>query len=313
MHAGCKSILFCFFIIIASQLCAQVKLPALIRDSMILQRDAKITIWGWASGGEKVSLAFNKKKYSAKAAADGNWRIVLPATKAGGPYTMELAGKNRIVLNNILFGDVWFCSGQSNMVHQMNIHDVRYAKEIAAANYPEIRQYWVPTITNLQSPQKDLPAGNWRPAVGDGVRPFSAVAYFFAKKLYEENHIPIGIINAAVGGTPIEAWISEDGFKDFSAQMDIIKKNKDTAYTNGFNRRNMTAVAVQQTDAGMIGEKKWFDVNYIPAGWRNINIPGYWEDQGIKDLNGVVWYRREINIPAALTGRQAKVFFGKDC
>ncbi len=123
------------------------------------------------------------------------------------------------------------------MVHQMNIHDVRYEKEIAAANYPEIRQFWIPTLTHLTGPQNDLPAGNWQPAVGESVRPFSAVAYFFAKKIYDQYHVPIGIINASVGGTPIEAWISEAGLKDFPSITSIIEKNKDTAYNQPLHKR----------------------------------------------------------------------------
>ena len=294
---------------------AQVKLPQLVRDSMILQRDTKVNIWGWASANEKITVKFNSKSFKTKADNAGNWKVQLPSTKAGGPYSIEIAGKNKIVLNNILFGDVWFCSGQSNMVHQLNIHDVTYAKEIAEANNPQIRQFWIPALTNLQGPQNNLPTGYWKPAVGDDVRPFSAVAYFFAKKIYEKYHVPVGLINASVGGTPIEAWTSEEGLKDFSSLINIIQKNKDTAYINSMNR---TAAAnntgrQQQKDLGMIGEKKWYDVSYIPpvGGWRNINIPGYWEDQGIKDLNGVVWYRKEIEIPVSMTGIGAKVFLGR--
>ena len=285
----------------------QIRLPQLVRDSMVLQRDAKVNIWGWASAGENISASFNGKKYQAKADANGQWIFQLAPMKAGGPYTMELAGKNKIVLKDILIGDVWFCSGQSNMVHQLNIHDVTYANEIATANNPEIRQFWIPTLTSLAGPQENLPSGFWKSAVGEDIRPFSAVAYFFAKKIYQQYKIPIGIINASVGGTPIEAWTSEEGLKDISNLYATIQKNKDTAYLNSLNRRpggfgNRPAPPV---DAGMAGPLKWFDPNYIPKGWRNINIPGYWEDQGVKDLNGVVWYRREIDIPASMESEKS--------
>jgi len=293
---------------------AQVRLPRLVRDSMILQRDTKIKIWGWASNGEKISIKFNKKNYKTKADANGNWSVFLSPLKAGGPYTMDIEGKNKISLKEILIGDVWFCSGQSNMVHQMNIHDVTYAKDISEANYPEIRQFWIPTLTSLQGPKDDFPAGNWVPAIGDQVRPFSAVAFFFARDLYEKYHVPIGIINSSVGGTPIEAWTSEEGLKEFSAIQTTIQKNKDTAYVNGLARSAMAANAnrsMQVLDKGMMEPVKWYDNAYVPKGWRPINIPGYWEDQGIKDLNGVVWYRKEINIPASMTGKPAKVFLGR--
>ena len=292
---------------------AQVKLPQLVRDSMILQRDVPVNIWGWAAANEKVQVTFNNKNYRTKADNSGNWKIQLPPTKAGGPYTIAVSGKNTITLKEILFGDVWFCSGQSNMVHQMNIHDVRYAKEIAAANYPQIRQFWVATLTSLQGPKNDLPGGYWKAAVGEDIRPFSAVAYFFAKNLFEKYHIPVGIINASVGGTPIEAWTSEEGLKDFAALQATIQKNKDTAYLNSFNRRPAANANRQAppADAGLTGAVKWYDAAYQPKGWRTINIPGYWEDQGVKDLNGVLWYRKEINIPASMTGKPARVFLGR--
>ena len=291
---------------------AQVRLPVLVRDSMILQRDTRINIWGWASEGERVSIKFNKKNYKATTGNDGKWLIQLPPMKAGGPYMMDITGSNKILLKEILIGDVWICSGQSNMVHQMNIHDVTYAKDIAEANNPQIRHFWIPTLTNLQGPQDDLPTGYWKLAIGDEVRPFSAVAYFFAKKLFEKYHVPIGLINASVGGTPIEAWTSEEGLKDFSSIQATIQKNKDTAYINGANRAAFNnSTRPQQNDLGMLGEKKWFDVSYTPKGWKTINIPGYWEDQGLKDLNGVVWYRKEIDVPASMTGKPAKVFLGR--
>ncbi|HRG81250.1 MAG TPA: sialate O-acetylesterase [Chitinophagaceae bacterium] len=290
----------------------QIRLPRLVRDSMILQRDTKIHIWGWASANERISVKFNSKTYKVKADQAGNWSVLLPPFMAGGPYTMELSGKNKLILKDILIGDVWFCSGQSNMVHQLNIHDVTYANEIATANYPAIRQFWIPTMTNLQEAQQDFPAGNWKAAVGEDIRPFSAVAYFFAKKLYEKYHVPIGIINASVGGTPIEAWTSEEGLKEMQSMTSVIQKNKDTAYVNSTNRAAAAANRPPVSkDSGLSAAVKWFDPNYQPAGWRPINIPGYWEDQGIKDLNGTVWYRKEIIIPASIAGKEAKIFLGR--
>jgi sialate O-acetylesterase len=291
----------------------QVKLPAIIRDSMVLQRNAAIKIWGWASNGEKVSVKFNAKTYKTKTTANGKWMVTLPPMKAGGPFTMDISASNKVSLKEILIGDVWVCSGQSNMVHQMNIHDVTYANDIAQANYPQIRQFLIPASTSLEGPKENLPAGFWKSAIADDVRPFSAVAFFFAIKIYEQYHVPIGLINASVGGTPIEAWTSEQGLKEFPALLNTIEKNKDTAFINNINRNavaNNTAKP-QQKDLGMIGEKKWYDISYIPKAWHNINIPGYWEDQGIKDLNGVVWYRKEIEVPVLMTGIPAKVFLGR--
>lgn len=291
---------------------AQLRLPKLISDGMVLQRDAGLNIWGWASPGEKITVRFQNKNYKTVTDDSGKWQVKVPPMPAGGPYTMEIAGKTKVLVQDILLGDVWFCSGQSNMVHQLNIHDVTYAREIAEANDPQIRQFLIPTLTNLQGPQNELPRGEWKTAVGEDIRPFSAVAYFFAKKIHDKYQVPVGIINASVGGTPIEAWISEEGLKDFTNLQSTIAKNKDTTYINSLNRRipggNRPAPPV---DLGMEGTPKWYEISYSSKGWRPINVPGFWEDQGIKDLNGVVWYRREIDIPASMTGKAANVFLGR--
>src|SRR5689334_21175487 len=130
-----KCILKLFFcLLICTSIHTQIKLPQIIRDSMILQRDIKINVWGWASKGEKVSVKFNGKSYHTKTNDEGKWMLQLVPMKAGGPYTMEISGKNKIVLHDILIGDVWFCAGQSNMEHQMKLHGIRYADEIINAN-----------------------------------------------------------------------------------------------------------------------------------------------------------------------------------
>ncbi|HEX8462459.1 MAG TPA: sialate O-acetylesterase, partial [Segetibacter sp.] len=187
-----------------------------------------------------------------------------------------------------------------------------YAEDIANSANPEIRQFLVPKVANLHNSTDTLSAGNWKAATPKNVLPFSAVAYFFAKNLYEKYHVPIGLINASWGGTPIEAWLSEDGFKDFPAILSTVQKNKDTAYINSLNTRtaNNSTVAPRE-DKGLTATKTWYDTSYRPKGWHTINIPGYWEDQGIKDLDGVVWYRKEIDVPASMTAVDAKVFLGR--
>jgi sialate O-acetylesterase len=302
----------CLLVLVNLTAQAQLRVPSLISDGMVLQRDTPLTIWGWATPGEKVAIRFSGKSYKTTTDASGKWQVKLPPMKAGGPFTMDIAGNTQLSVKDILIGDVWFCSGQSNMVHQLNIHDVTYANEIATANYPQIRQFWVPTLTSLQGPQSDVPNGQWKKAVGQDVRPFSAVAYFFAKKIHQQYNIPVGIINASVGGTPIEAWISESGLNKFSALEATVAKNKDTSYVNGLTRRQSTMPRpAPPVDLGMAGATKWYDPTYVPKGWRPINVPGYWEDQGVKDLNGIVWYRREVDVPATMVGKPATVFLGR--
>jgi sialate O-acetylesterase len=286
---------------------AQIRLPKIISNGMILQRDEAVNVWGWASPGEKVTVKFNKKTYHATTGKDSVWAVKLSPTKKGGPYSMELSGKNKIVLNDILMGDVWFCSGQSNMVHQLRLHSIIFAKDIAEANYPHIRQFFIPNTTNLITPQEDITGSSWKPATKENITEFSAVAYFFAKKLHDKYKVPVGIINSSWGGTPVEAWISEGGFKEFSTILQTVAKNKDTAYINKINAP--VAKATEAADIGMEG--KWFDPAYVPKAWRNIAIPGYWEDQGVRNLDGVVWFRREIEIPEKMAKSAAKIFIGR--
>jgi sialate O-acetylesterase len=190
---------------------------------------------------------------------------------------------------------------------------VRYGNDIDNANFPQIRQFWVPNVTNLQQPQEDFPTSYWKSANPQDVLEFSVVAYYFAKKIYEKYHIPIGIINATVGGPPIESWTSEEGLKDFPDVIATIQKNKDTAYVNELFRKARDNASNRPVliDKGLLGPKPWYDPTYIPIGWHEINVPGYWEDQGLKDLNGIVWYRKEINVPASMIGKPAMVFLGR--
>lgn len=243
-----------FLILIFETTFSQIRLPRLVRDSMVLQRDAKIKIWGWASAGEKLGIKFNNKNYKTTTGTDGKWSVLLDPAKAGGPYTMNIDASNHFVVKDILVGDVWICSGQSNMVHQMDLHKERYADEIAQANNSEIRHFWIQTLTDLQGTHEDLPGGFWKSSNPQDVLQFSAVAYFFARSLYEKYHVPIGLINASVGGTPIEAWISEEGLKEFPSIISTVQKNKDTAYINGLSRRALAINAnrpQRQQDKGL--------------------------------------------------------------
>ena len=239
--------------------------------------------------------------------------MVILAMKAGGPYAMQIAASNKITLKDILIGDVWLCSGQSNMEYQLGYDDATYGKEMATVNYPEIRQFKVPVHPVLDGPQDTIARGSWKTANPKDIGPFTAVGYFFAKNLYEKYHVPIGLINASVGGTPIEAWISEDGMKDFSAIISTIEKNKDTAYINSLRRPGGGFPGQQSVykDKGLNGPVAWYDPAYMPKGWKNITVPAYWEDQGVKDFNGVMWYRKEIDVPASMVGKPATLYLGR--
>lgn len=291
---------------------AQIRLPRLISDGMVLQREQNLKIWGWASPQENISLVLKGKTYRSKADQQGNWSLQLPTQSAGGPFELNFKGNNEVQVKDVYFGDVWICSGQSNMVLPMERVKERYGADIAQANYPAIRNFFIPTLTNLQGPQADLPSGKWVVANPQDVLTFSALAYFFAKNIYDKYQVPIGLINASVGGTPIEAWISEQGLQNFPNLLATIQHNKDTSFINTLNRQARQGPPPRASeDKGMSESPKWYDPTYVPKNWRNINVPGFWEDQGLKDLNGVVWYRKEIEVPASMCGVEANLYLGR--
>lgn len=310
---GILFFLFSFFLTVSCF--AQVRLPKLVSDGMVLQRDSKVKIWGWASKNEKVDVKFKGKIYKTRADANGQWSVLLAPMKAGGPYTMNIAGRNKITIDGILIGDVWLCSGQSNMEYQLGYDDATYGKEMAEVNNPEIRQFKVPTRPVLTGPESEMTRGSWEWANPKNIAAFTAVGYFFAKHLFEKYHVPIGLINSSVGGTPIEAWISEDGLKRFPDIMSTVTRNKDTAYINSTRRRvgilPRQRRGVSTNDKGLNGPIPWYDSAYVPKGWRTITVPAFWEDQGIEDLNGTVWYRKEIDIPSSMVGKPSKIYLGR--
>lgn len=283
------------FLLLSFSAFSEVKLPSLVSNGMVLQRDMPVKIWGWANPGEKVNVTFKGKKMRAIGDSKGNWACTLPATPAGGPYEITINEKS---VKDVLFGDVWLCSGQSNMVINMERVKEKYAADIASANNPQIRNFFIPPTMSKVEVRTDLPASSWLPVNPENVLQMGAVSYFFARDLYAQYHVPIGIINSSVGGTPIESWISEAGLKEFPAYV------KDTT-------RTIPAPPAPRKSADRGLSEKWESPGYSPKGWKRFSIPGFWEDQGLRDLNGVVWFRREIEIPEALAGQAAKLFMGR--
>jgi len=201
---------------------AEIRLPRVIGSNMVLQRDVEVPIWGWASAGEKITLTLVTEVDAVEAVfstavvadAKGNWKTKLPAMQAGGPYTLRITGSNTLELTNILFGEVWICSGQSNMRWSVRASKDSGA-EIAAATYPEIRLFSVPRRPS-GLPQQDV-AADWHETTPETIPDFSAVAYYFGRKLYKNLDVPIGLINTSWGGTRIEPWTPVAGFADLSS------------------------------------------------------------------------------------------------
>jgi sialate O-acetylesterase len=295
---------------------AQIKLPRLISDNMVLQRDIKLTIWGWAAVGEKVTIRFKDKNYSSTTGADSTWSVTLPALKAGGPYDMEITGSNKVVIKNILIGDVWVCSGQSNMELPMERVKEKYPAIIAQAANPAIRQFNVTTTYDFQKARKDYESGSWQPADPQTVLQFTAVGYFFAKTLYEKYQVPIGLIKASVGGSPAEAWLNEDALKAFPQHLETAMKYKRAGYIDSIRARdqqirNNWYQAIWQQDKGLHDTKPWYDPSVNTTAWKNMPVPGFWDEHGLKGVNGVVWFRKDIDVPASMTGKPAKLLLGR--
>ncbi|THU36037.1 sialate O-acetylesterase [Niastella caeni] len=308
------------YILISSLFClattGQVKLPRLISDNMVLQRDAKLSIWGWAAVGEKVNVKFKDKTYITTTGADSIWMITLPAMKTGGPYEMEITGSNRIVIKNILIGDVWVCSGQSNMELPMERVKEKYAAIIAASTNPNIRQFNVSTTYDFQKSRKDVESGNWQLADPQTVLQFTAVGYFFAKSLYEKYQVPIGLIKAAVGGSPAEAWLNSAALKAFPNHLETALKYRRNGYIDSIRNydrqvRDNWYKTIWLQDKGLHDAKPWYDTACNVAGWQKMPIPGYWEQHGLKGVNGVVWFRKDIQVPASMTGKPVQLLLGR--
>lgn len=291
-----------------------LRLPKLISDGMILQRDKKVKIWGWALPEEKVTVHFLDKSYSTVANSDGKWEVTLPELKAGGPYFMVIeASQKSITINNILIGDVWVCSGQSNMVLPMErVKDI-YEEEIYSCDNPFIRQFTVPDSYNFKGPQEDLPQGSWEELSKETILRFSAVGYFFAKALFERYRVPIGLIKACVGGTPIEAWLSEDALKQFPENLKILEQLRVDGYIESIKKKEESEISawyenLNKNDKGM--KLAWFDSDYDDSEWHTVNLPASWKEMGLDSLKGVVWFRKKVNVPAFMAGKPAKLYLG---
>jgi sialate O-acetylesterase len=310
------SLVFLLGLLMTVSSVGQVRLPRLISDGVILQRDADVKIWGWASPDEKITIRFINETYQTSANTDGDWSIVLKGLKAGGPYKMEITGKNSITVSDILVGDVWVCSGQSNMELPMRRVSWVYPTEIANSTNPNIRQFVVPQKYDFKKPHTDLSGGNWKSVNPQSVLDFSAVAYFFAKEIYEKYKVPIGLINASLGGSPAEAWMSEEALKKFPAYYQEAQKFKDDSLikrieTQDNARSQAWYRTLSQKDEGYKEGKNWRDPMLNTSGWLTMKIPGYWANTSIGPVNGIVWFRKDIDVPASMVGTSAKLILGR--
>lgn len=272
---------------------------------MVLQRNKPITLWGWADAGEKITITFKNQKKSTKADKAGKWIVRLDSESAGGPYQLTVKGKNTLVLNNILVGEVWVCSGQSNM--EWTVQNTNNAEqEIKDADFPEIRQFLVQKAVSSKL-EEDVRSGEWKVCSPGTVSDFTAVGYFFARELYRSLKIPVGLVNTSWGGTHSETWTSReafagsDEFKQMISSMppldlDVLAKQKQEEQLKNLQRMNITLPAK--------GVENWKEASFNDKEWKTMKLPDLWEQQGLEDLDGIVWFRRSINISADDAGKE---------
>jgi sialate O-acetylesterase len=293
----------------------QVRLPKLISDGMVLQRDTKIKIWGWAAPNEKIAIDFIDKKYKTKANENGEWELQLSNIKFGGPYSMKITASNTIQINDILVGDVWLCSGQSNMA--MTVGQVRelYENDIANAENKFIRNFEVPREYEFVTPKTDLSNGSWKQANANTVLKFSAAAYFFAKELYAKYKIPIGLINSSYGGTPIHAWMSEKALRNFPETVAEIQLLKNPEYVRTIENKDIELekkwnANLLLNDEGLVIKGNWTSNSTLIQDWQEAKIPGMWNGTPLEKVNGVVWYKKEIEVSKQIASNEAILKLG---
>jgi sialate O-acetylesterase len=284
---------------------AAVKLPRLISNGMVLQRDVPLKIWGWADPSEKVKVEFLGKTYRAKADKRGNWKIELPAIAAGGPYIMKV---NELEVKDILMGDVWLCSGQSNM--ELMVYRVLdlFQKEIEQTNNTHIR-YFKPTIrTDSQTPQNDFKEGTWLPATQENILNFSSLSYFFGDQLYQKYKVPIGLINNAIGGSSIESWVSEDFMKSNIDRWNAAKAKADSIRATRSAEKSEARfdfnAELAKNDPGL---GRWSKADVNTSDWSQISLPGYWSDKGVDMRMGSIWFYKEFDVPDSLVNKKDAV------
>lgn len=308
----------CLFVYNA--LSAKVLLPSVISDNMVLQQQALVSFWGSASSKNQIRLStsWDNKTYLGETDKSGNWKISIHTPSFGGPYHVTITDNESITLKNIMIGDVWFCSGQSNMEMPLagwgKVNN--YQKEIAAAKYPEIRLLQVDHITS-RSPlaEASVSAGGWQPCSPQSVPEFSATAYFFAREVYRKTGIPIGLIHSSWGGTVAQAWVSEKSLGSLNAFSAELKRNRKLSRALAENDLDMLDTQwkkeILRKDKGFDkGHYKWVTGNEV-EGWKKMNVPSQWETTALPDFDGIVYIQKKIIIPETGVLTSATLSLGK--
>ncbi|MCX6254252.1 MAG: glycosyl hydrolase family 2, partial [Bacteroidia bacterium] len=313
---------FSFLTLISCQNSSNLELPSLIGDNMLLQQKTNAKIWGKAIPGHKISVSSSwNASGQTTTGKDGKWIMNLSTPEAGGPYTITISGRDTsIVIKNVLIGEVWFCSGQSNMEMPLAgwppVDTIMYsAKTISSASIPEIRLFNVQK--KIAGEPIDDCTGRWEVSTPETVQQFSATAYFFGKKLHDELHIPIGLIESAWGGTPAESWISSTALENGGEFISDIKEIKESAPLQAEYQSWLNSLKQLEPKPG--GNDQWKDLSFndenVPSpefndnDWPVMALPSQFE-KVIGEFDGAVWFRKKVEIPKSMTGKDLVLSLG---
>jgi len=291
-----------------------MRLSALISDGMVLQRNAQTALWGSGEPGERVQISFMGRSYETRADAEGNWKIIMEDLPAGGPYELRIAADSEErIIRDVLVGDVWLLGGQSNMELPVSRTLDRLEDEVREVDLPHIRQFAVPLQVEFHGPRKEVTEGSWLRATGQDVMKFSGVGFFFARALYEKYGVPIGLIRTAVGGSPIEAWLSEESISLYPELQEELQRCKDDSFVEAVKKSDEARAAdwygqLNERDKGL--REGWFMMEYDSADWRTFVVPNSWQGSELEEVRGSVWFRRTFEVPASMTGCAAKLMLG---
>ena len=297
----------------ALQCFGEVRLPSVLSNGIVFQRNQPIKVWGWADKDETFDVQWNGETFRVTSSANGEWELTLPAMQAGGPYTMQIGD---IVLDDILVGDVFLCSGQSNMELPVRRVTDMFAEEIAGYENTFIRHYTVPQTFDFNSEKDDTPAASWKPCTQENVMDFSALAYFFAKELYKKTGVPVGLVNSSWGGTPVESWMSEDALMPFPRHINEKRIYEDKDYLKAIKElegRNFYRwnKALYEGDPGYAGQVKWFEEDFDDSSWPQVDMFSKdWGNDGLNPCGGSHWLRKDFKVSRAIAGKEATLRLG---
>jgi sialate O-acetylesterase len=295
---------------------ADVTPNPLFTDHAVLQQGQAVPVWGRAAPGEAITVEIAGQTAKTTAGADGQWRVRLAALPAGGPFTLTISGKNKVVLSDVLVGEVWVASGQSNMERKLGPQPgvqaiTNWEKEVAAADLPQIRHFGV-AQTKSFTPLTTV-AGQWTVCSPEAAKSFTAVGYFFSRDLFQARHVPIGIIHSSWGGTPAEAWTSEEGLRalpDFANTKEELKLLQADPKAALRKYEGDLDIWMASHDAGSSKDHAWNVPGLDTSTWKTMALPSLWEEAGEPDLNGVVWFRKSFELPASAAGLPAELSLG---